>query len=87
MMLASTKYTTDDPVSQGFQWLADAANWQGPAGIPSRILEHLGYAGLTLAISLAIAIPIGLYVGHTGAAGLSWWPWPGCCGRFRPSAS
>lgn len=66
MMLASTKYTTDDPVSQGFQWLADATNWQGPAGIPSRILEHLGYAGLTLAISLAIAIPIGLYVGHTG---------------------
>lgn len=65
-MLAATQYTSDDPISQGFQWLSDAANWQGANGIPTRIVEHLGYAGLTLAISLAIAIPIGLYVGHTG---------------------
>lgn len=65
-MLPSTKYTTDDPIKQGFQWLFDPANWQGAEGIPSRIAEHLGYSALTLVISLAIAIPIGLYVGHTG---------------------
>ena len=61
-----TAYTATDPFSQGWQWLADPQNWQGPAGIPARVLEHLGYTGLTLAISLAIAVPIGLYVGHTG---------------------
>ncbi|MFQ4148706.1 ABC transporter permease [Arthrobacter sp. LAPM80] len=44
----------------------DPVNWQSSAGIPTRVVEHLGYTGLTLLISLAIAIPIGLYVGHTG---------------------
>ncbi|WP_394939226.1 ABC transporter permease [Psychromicrobium sp. YIM B11713] len=61
-----TEYTTNDPISQGIQWLGDAQNWQGADGIPSRLVEHLGYSALTLVISLAIAVPIGLYVGHTG---------------------
>ncbi len=62
----ATAYTSANPFGQGWQWLMDPANWQGPAGIPTRLVEHLGYTGLTLAISLAIAVPIGLYVGHTG---------------------
>ena len=61
-----TTYTTKDPFSQGWQWLTDPTNWQGPMGVPVRVMEHLGYSGLTLLISLAIAVPIGLYVGHTG---------------------
>ena len=64
--LPLTTYTATNPFGQGWQWLTDPANWQGAAGIPTRIVEHLGYTGLTLAISLAIAVPIGLYVGHTG---------------------
>ncbi|MGO4384077.1 ABC transporter permease [Specibacter sp. RAF43] len=66
MSLPAVDYTSSDPFSQGLQWLSDPVNWQGPLGIPQRILEHLGYSGLTLLISLAIAVPIGLYVGHTG---------------------
>lgn len=65
-LLPATKYTATDPFSQGWQWLTDPLNWQGPMGVPARVLEHLGYTGLTLAISLAIAVPLGLYVGHTG---------------------
>lgn len=61
-----TKYTATGPFGQGWQWLTDPANWQGPMGVPVRLLEHLGYTGLTLLISVAIAVPIGLYVGHTG---------------------
>lgn len=64
--LPLTTYTAADPFSQGWEWLTDPANWQAASGIPTRVLEHLGYTGLTLAISLAIAVPIGLYVGHTG---------------------
>ncbi|MDQ6754828.1 MAG: ABC transporter permease [Actinomycetota bacterium] len=41
-------------------------HWQGPTGIPVRTVEHLGYSALTLLIAVAIAVPIGLYVGHTG---------------------
>ncbi|EMY35470.1 ABC-type proline/glycine betaine transporter, permease [Arthrobacter crystallopoietes BAB-32] len=48
------------------QWFADPAQWSGPAGIPVRLAEHLAYTGLTLLIAGAIAVPIGMYVGHTG---------------------
>lgn len=47
-------------------WLVDAANWAGPAGIAARAVEHLAYSGLTLVIAMAIAVPIGVWVGHTG---------------------
>jgi osmoprotectant transport system permease protein len=47
-------------------WFVDPANWTGPAGIPARLAEHLFYSGLTLVIAAAIAVPLGLYVGHTG---------------------
>lgn len=47
-------------------WLTDPENWSGAAGIPARLLEHLAYSGLTLAAALAVALPLGLWVGHTG---------------------
>jgi osmoprotectant transport system permease protein len=53
-----------------FHWFGDSANWQGPDGIPTRVLEHLGYTFLALVIALVIAIPVGLYVGHTGRGGV-----------------
>lgn len=65
-MFPATSYTSSDPFSQGIQWLADALNWQGNQGIPVRIMEHLGYSAIVLVVSAIIAIPIGLFVGHTG---------------------
>ncbi|HEY0247491.1 MAG TPA: ABC transporter permease [Gryllotalpicola sp.] len=52
--------------SDAFAWLVDPQHWSGPTGIPVRLVEHLGYTGLTLVIALVIALPIGLYIGHTG---------------------
>jgi osmoprotectant transport system permease protein len=49
-------------------WLTDPAHWSGPGGIPQRILEHLVYSGVSLLIAAAIAIPLGIFVGHTGRA-------------------
>ncbi|WP_255767946.1 ABC transporter permease [Pseudarthrobacter sulfonivorans] len=49
-----------------FAWLADPAHWGGSSGIPVRLVEHLQYSGLVLVIAAAIAVPIGLYIGHTG---------------------
>jgi osmoprotectant transport system permease protein len=51
-----------------FGWLTDPANWTGSRGIPTRILEHLGYSAISLLISAAIAIPLGIAVGHSGKA-------------------
>ena len=49
-----------------FAWLSDPENWSGSAGIPVRLAEHLFYTGLVMVIAIAIAVPIGLFVGHTG---------------------
>jgi osmoprotectant transport system permease protein len=49
-----------------FAWLTDPAHWSGSSGIGIRLLEHLQYSGLVLVIAAAIAVPAGLYIGHTG---------------------
>ena len=49
-------------------WLTAPEQWSGTRGIPNRVLEHLGYSALALAIAAAIAIPLGLWVGHSGRA-------------------
>jgi osmoprotectant transport system permease protein len=51
------------------RWFADPAHWEGSHGIPVRILEHLEYSGLAMALALVIALPIALYLGHTGRGG------------------
>lgn len=48
------------------RWLTDGAHWQGADGIPARLGEHVGYSLLTVAIASAIALPLGLWIGHTG---------------------
>lgn len=46
-------------------WLSDPANWRGADGIPSRLLQHVGYSLLALLIAGLIALPLGLLIGHT----------------------
>ena len=53
-------------MSTVWRWLTDGAHWQGYDGVPRRILEHLEYSAIALAIAAALAVPLGLYVGHTG---------------------
>lgn len=49
-------------------YLFDPASWSltDPTAIPARVGEHLLYSGLALAIAAAVAIPIGMLIGHTG---------------------
>lgn len=55
-------------IRQIIEWLTSAESWSGPGGIATRLGEHLFYSGIVLLITCAIAIPVGLYVGHTGRA-------------------
>lgn len=59
-------YSSSNLLVQMYEWLTFPANWNGAGGIPIRIVEHLGYTALTILIAAAIAVPIGLVVGHTG---------------------
>jgi osmoprotectant transport system permease protein len=52
-----------------FSYLLDPAHWTGSQGIPTRLLEHVGYTALTLLIALVIAVPVGAWIGHTGRGG------------------
>lgn len=47
-------------------WLADAQQWSGPDSIPVRLYEHIVLSALPLLTGVAIAVPIGLAVGHSG---------------------
>ncbi len=58
-----------DGVVGAFGWLADPTHWAGANGIPIRLVQHLELSALSLLVALAIAIPIGLYTGHTGRGG------------------
>lgn len=52
------------------RWLLDSANYAvgsvSPLPIQARIGEHLWYTGVSVAIATIIALPLGLYIGHTG---------------------
>jgi osmoprotectant transport system permease protein len=47
-------------------WFGDPANWTGRDGIPNRLTEHLVMCVLSMVAALLVALPIGLYIGHTG---------------------
>ena len=57
-------------INEVFTWLTDPAQWSGPDGIPVRTLQHLYYSLLATAIAAAIALPIGVFIGHTGRGAL-----------------
>jgi osmoprotectant transport system permease protein len=46
-------------------FLTDPAHWEGTTGIPNRLFEHLVISGLSILIATLVAIPLGLYIGHT----------------------
>jgi osmoprotectant transport system permease protein len=50
-------------------WFGDQQNWQGPNGIPQRLLEHVGLSAAALGIACALTIPVGLWLGHIHRGG------------------
>jgi osmoprotectant transport system permease protein len=52
--------------SFAWDWLKSPQQWHGQDAIPARIVQHLGYSGLSLLVAALIALPIGLLIGHSG---------------------
>lgn len=48
------------------RWLTSGESWAGPDGIAARLGEHLFYTLVVIAVAALIAVPLGLWVGHTG---------------------
>lgn len=55
------------PLINYFGYLFDGANWHltGDASIPERLGEHIVYSVISVLISAAVALPLGLLIGHT----------------------
>lgn len=51
------------------RWFGDPAHWQGEDGIPNRLTEHVGMTIVVVATAVAMALPVGLTMGHTGRGG------------------
>lgn len=49
---------------QVWEWFADPIHWEGPFGVPARLYEHVVMSAVSLAIAAAVALPIGMYIGH-----------------------
>lgn len=47
-------------------WLADPIRWQGPDGIPVRLVEHLAISAPAVLVAGFVALPLGAWIGHTG---------------------
>ena len=55
-----------DFVNSVVAWFADPAQWQGPDGIPQRLLEHVAMSAVSVLVASLVALPAGLFIGHTG---------------------
>ena len=56
-------------ISNVVRWFADPAHWNGPDGIPQRLVEHIQISAESVAIGAVIALPIGIALGHYGRFG------------------
>lgn len=52
------------------KWIFDSSHWQpgsqSPLPLQDRLLEHLQYTFVSIAIAALIALPLGFLIGHTG---------------------
>jgi osmoprotectant transport system permease protein len=53
-------------IDDTIDWFSDGSHWSGDDGVPIRVVEHVGYSALTVGVAAAVAIPLGLWIGHTG---------------------
>ncbi len=49
-----------------FAWIFDPAHWTAGPDVSGHILEHLAVSAYCVVIAVAIALPIGVAIGHTG---------------------
>ena len=47
------------------RWFADGSHWSGSSGVPARVLEHIQLSFLAVVAAAVIALPVGLFIGHT----------------------
>jgi osmoprotectant transport system permease protein len=73
--------------AEAFDLIFDASRWSGSTGTGVRLGEHLTYTFLAIFLAALVAVPAGLYIGHTGRGRTSPSRSPAGSGPCPPSAS
>lgn len=55
-----------DLFAEALAWLFSPERLEGSGAITVRIVEHLYFSGVSVAIATVIAVPVGYLIGHTG---------------------
>lgn len=50
-------------------WFADGSHWTGSDGVPARLFEHVALSAAVVGIACALALPVGVLLGHLGRGG------------------
>jgi osmoprotectant transport system permease protein len=56
-------------ILEGIAWIFDSAHWPTSAsqtGIGDALVQHLALSGISILFTVIVALPLGLYIGHTG---------------------
>ncbi len=56
-------------LSDVWSFLSSGANWSGPEGIPTLLLEHVQLTAVSVLLAAAFALPIGVTLGHLRKGG------------------
>lgn len=51
------------------EWFTTGSHWAGEAGALHRLVEHLTMSGGSILVAAALALPLGIWLGHTGRGG------------------
>jgi osmoprotectant transport system permease protein len=51
-------------LTEVWDWFTDPLHWEGPFGVLARVAEHVILSAVSVGIAAAIALPIGLFIGH-----------------------
>ena len=55
-----------DLINEVAAWFGDPSNWTGTSGILNRTVEHVVLSLISVIAAILIAVPAGLFIGHTG---------------------
>ncbi len=47
------------------RWFSQGSHWTGSGGVPTRVLQHVEISAVAVALAAAVALPAGLFIGHT----------------------
>lgn len=55
-----------DLINEVVAWFGDPSNWTGTSGVLNRTVEHVVLSAISVIAAILIAVPAGLFIGHTG---------------------